>query len=86
MAGAALPGVALADPTYRIFETPDRPSLNFSGSPGLVDMPAAHALPDGQIAIGVSNFAGMTRNTITFQATPRLSASFRYVGVRDWND
>lgn len=86
MAGAALPGVALADPTYRIFETPDRPSLNFYGSPGLVDMPAAHALPDGQIAIGVSNFAGMTRNTITFQATPRLSASFRYVGVRDWND
>ena len=24
MAGAALPGVALADPTYNILETPDR--------------------------------------------------------------
>lgn len=86
MAGAALPGVALADPTYHIFETPDRPSLNFYGSPDLLDMPAAHALKDGQIAIGVSNFAGMIRNTITFQATPRLSASFRYVGVRAWKE
>ncbi|EDQ06508.1 hypothetical protein DSM14862_00250 [Sulfitobacter indolifex] len=52
----------------------------------MLDMPAAHALKDGQIAIGVSNFAGMIRNTITFQATPRMSASFRYVGVRDWYD
>lgn len=86
LAGVALPGVALADPTYDIFETPERPSLNFYGSPGLVDMPTAHALPDGQLAIGVSNFAGMTRTTLTFQATPRLSASFRYVGIRDWTD
>ncbi|WP_236627409.1 YjbH domain-containing protein, partial [Sulfitobacter sp. HI0027] len=86
LAGVALPGVALADPTYDIFDTPERPSLNFYGSPGLVDMPTAHALPDGQLAIGVSNFAGMTRTTLTFQATPRLSASFRYVGIRDWTD
>lgn len=86
LAGVALPGAVLADPTYHIFETPDRPSLNFYGSPGLVDMPTAHALPDGQLTIGISNFAGMTRSTLTFQATPRLSASFRYVGLRDWND
>tara|TARA_R110002049_G_scaffold117332_2_gene270578 strand:+ start:170302 stop:172479 length:2178 start_codon:yes stop_codon:yes gene_type:complete len=75
---------ATADPAG-IFDVPDRPSLNFYGSPGLVDMPTAHALPDGQFVIGVANFAGMTRTTMTFQATPRLSASFRYVGIQDWN-
>lgn len=81
-----MPAAATSDPSYRIFETPERPSLNFYGSPGLIDMPTAHPLPDGGFAIGVSHFAGMTRNTLTFQATPRLSASFRYIGIRDWND
>ena len=83
---AGLPSLGAAESSYHIFEVPDRPSLNFYGSPGLVDMPTAHALPDGQLAIGVSHFGGMTRNTLTFQATPRLSASFRYIGIQDWND
>lgn len=69
----------------QIFNVPDRPSLNFYGSPGLIDMPTADALPDGQFAIGVSNFGGSTRTTLTFQATPRISASFRYVGIKDLN-
>lgn len=68
-----------------IFDVPDRPTLNFYGSPGLVDMPTADVLPDGTFAIGVSHFGGNTRTTFTFQATPRLSASFRYVGIQDWN-
>lgn len=68
-----------------IFDVPDRPTLNFYGSPGLVDMPTAESLPDGTFAIGVSHFGGTTRTTLTFQATPRLSASFRYVGIQDWN-
>ncbi|QFT58055.1 hypothetical protein FIU94_04400 [Sulfitobacter sp. THAF37] len=76
---------ALADDAYDIFAVPDRPSLNFYGSPGLIDMPTGQALPDGQFAVGVSSFGGMTRTTMTFQATPRLSASFRYVGIQDWN-
>ena len=69
----------------QIFGTPDRPTLNFYGSAGLIDMPSADMLPDGQIAVGVSNFGGTTRTTLTFQALPRLSASFRYVGIRDLN-
>ena len=68
-----------------IFNVPDRPTLNFYGSPGLVDMPTADVLPDGTFALGVSTFGGMTRSTMTFQATPRLSFSFRYVGIQDWN-
>ncbi len=70
---------------YDIFALPERPTLNFYGSPGLVDMPTATPLPDGQFAIGVSSFGGNTRSTLTFQVTPRLSASFRYVGIRNAN-
>lgn len=62
-----------------------QPSLNFYGLPGLVDMPTAEALPDGQFVVGISNFAGTTRTTMSFQATPRITASFRYVGIQDWN-
>lgn len=85
-AGAALLcATALSAQSVDIFDVPDRPTLNFYGSPGLVDMPTADVLPDGTFAIGVSNFGGTTRTTLTFQATPRLSASFRYVGIQDWN-
>ena len=82
---AWLPLSAQAQSVDDIFEAPDRPSLNFYGSPGLVDMPTAEALPDGQIAVGISSFGGNTRTTLTFQATPRISASFRYVGIRNAN-
>ena len=78
-------GLAQSAGPDQIFDAPDRPTLNFYGSPGLIDMPTAHALPDGQFAIGVSHFGGTTRTTMTFQATPRLSASFRYVGIQDLN-
>lgn len=87
----ALGSVAMAplstraqDPA-RMFEPVDRPTLNFYGSPGLIDMPSGEALPDGQFTVGISHFGGITRNTLTFQATPRISASFRYNGIQDWN-
>jgi hypothetical protein len=70
---------------HDIFAPQDRPSLNFYGAPGLIDMPSAEALPDGQFALGVSHFGGITRTTATFQALPRVSASFRYIGIQDWN-
>jgi len=61
------------------------PSLNFYGSPGGIDMPSAEMMPDGQFANTVSSFGGQTRVTLTFQATPWMSASFRYHGIRDLN-
>ena len=61
------------------------PTLNFYGVPGLIDLPSAEALPDGQFTIGVSNFAGQTRTNFTFQFSPRISASFRYIGIQDWD-
>jgi hypothetical protein len=61
------------------------PSLNFYGSPGLIDMPSGQMLPDGQFTTALSYFAGQSRFTMTFQATPWMSASFRYNGIRNWN-
>ena len=83
----ALVGVTLAplsthaqDPA-QMFEMRDRPTLNFYGSPGIIDMPSGEALPDRQFTVGISHFGGITRNTLTFQATPRISASFRYLRI-----
>ena len=55
-----------------------RPTLNFYGAPGLIDMPTAEVMPDGEFSVTLSHFGGITRNTLNFQITPRLSGSFRY--------
>ncbi|MEM6587596.1 MAG: YjbH domain-containing protein [Pseudomonadota bacterium] len=57
---------------------------NSFGTPGgLIDMPTAEMAPDGQLSVNVSHFSGYTRSTATFQLTPWLSGSFRYIGVDD---
>ncbi|MEY8830978.1 YjbH domain-containing protein [Sedimentitalea sp. XS_ASV28] len=61
------------------------PSLNFYGSPGIMDMPSAEMLPDGQFTTGISYFGGQARYNLTFQAAPWLSATFRYNSIQDWN-
>lgn len=58
-------------------------SYNTYGYPGLIDMPAAHSRPDGELAFTSSYFAGQLRNTLTFQMLPRLSGSFRYSVLQD---
>lgn len=77
--------IASAQEKTPTFAVSPQPSLNFYGLPGLIDMPSAEPLPDGQVVLGISNFAGTTRTTLSFQATPRITASFRYVGIQDWN-
>lgn len=57
---------------------PDTPSLNFYGSPGLIDMPSADMMPDAQFAASVGHFAGQTRMNLQFQALPRMTVAFRY--------
>ncbi|WP_246139567.1 YjbH domain-containing protein [Falsiphaeobacter marinintestinus] len=76
------PGSAEAAP---VFTPLPPPSLNFYGSPGLMDMPSSAMLPDGQFTTGISYFGGNSRYTLTFQATPWMSASFRYNGIENWN-
>lgn len=49
---------------------------------GLIDMPTAEVAPDAQLSTTVSHGASSTRTTLTFQILPRLSGSFRYVGIK----
>lgn len=62
-----------------------RPSLNFYGATGLIDMPSGEAQPDAYLTASSTHFGPVSRTTLSFQVTPRLSASFRFLGVRDWN-
>ncbi|MEH7828679.1 YjbH domain-containing protein [Gemmobacter denitrificans] len=61
------------------------PSLNFYGAPGLLDMPSGEAMPDGYLSTSSAHFGPISRTTLSFQITPRLSGSFRFLGIRDWN-
>ena len=79
---------ALVAPSAALAEqitAPQSATLNFYGVPGLVDMPSGEALPDGTLAFSVSSFGGQTRTNVTFQFSPRISGSFRYISIRDWN-
>ncbi|OZA19543.1 MAG: hypothetical protein B7Y02_00665 [Rhodobacterales bacterium 17-64-5] len=56
---------------------------NSFGVPGLIDMPAAFSREDAELGFNVSHFKNQTRNTLTFQVSDRLSASFRYAMLYD---
>ena len=58
-------------------------SVNSFGLPGLIDMPIAGSFNDGELGFTSSNHGPNLRNTLTFQALPRVTAAFRYAGVGD---
>ncbi|NIZ10964.1 YjbH domain-containing protein [Pseudooceanicola sp. HF7] len=60
------------------------PALGFYGTPGLIDMPTAYPMPDGEVSLSTDYFADMARLALTFQITPRLSGSFRYALIDDF--
>lgn len=49
------------------------------GTPGLIDMPTGQVLSDGELISTLGYHQGNQRYTLTFQITPRLFGSFRYV-------
>ena len=54
------------------------PALSTYGTPGLVELPTAEVFDDGTLSFGIA-YSGLTlRNTLTFQAFPRIQGSFRY--------
>ncbi len=57
---------------------------NLYGTPGLIDMPSAESAPDAQLSFSSGHFGKTSRNTLTFQITPRLSGSFRYSALRGY--
>jgi hypothetical protein len=64
----------------------DTPSLSTYGTLGLVEIPTAQSLEDGNFAVTVSASGQSLRTTATFQVLPRLSGSFRYAGIDDWSE
>lgn len=62
-----------------------RATLNLYGATGLIDMPSAEVQPDGMLTTSTSHFGPISRTTLSFQISPRLSGSFRFLGIRDWN-
>ncbi|MEL6960638.1 MAG: YjbH domain-containing protein [Pseudomonadota bacterium] len=61
-------------------------TLSSFGTPGLIDMPTAEILDDGEVAITVNRFGDTSRNTYTFQVLPRVYGTFRYSILRDFED
>jgi hypothetical protein len=62
-----------------------KPTLNFNGVAGLLDMPTGESMPDGSLSITSAHFGPISRTTMSFQITPRLSGSFRYMAIRDYD-
>ena len=69
---AALPNLAAAE--ISTVST----SYNIIGMPGLVDLPTAEVAPDSEFVLTYVQYGPQARGALTFQVTPRLTASFRY--------
>ncbi|GAA6209944.1 YjbH domain-containing protein [Cognatishimia sp. WU-CL00825] len=84
---SSLPSIGLAETPNNTpkFEYPKTPTLGFYGTPGLMDMPSAEMLPDGQFVLGYSQFGGNQRLSLSFQPVPWATATFRYNGIEDLN-
>jgi len=63
-------------------ETPA--TLNLFGATGLIDMPSGEPQPDATFSVTSGHFGPMSRTTLTFQISPRLSGSFRYSAIRNY--
>ena len=66
-------------------EAQSQTNYNLYGVPGLIDMPSAGVAPDSEIGTTISRFGNNTRTTLTFQITPRLSGSFRYSAIDNFD-
>ncbi|MCX7287032.1 MAG: YjbH domain-containing protein [Rhodobacterales bacterium] len=76
MSTALCAGPALAEIT---------PTLNINGTTGLIDMPSGDAQDDATFSFSTTLVGPITRSTLSFQITERLSASFRFQTLRDWD-
>lgn len=77
---AALGGIAAASTAF----AQDRVNTNTFGLPGMVDMPTAESLADGELASSIAVTEDQTRITLSFQVTPRLTGAFRYSRIADF--
>ena len=50
------------------------------GLPGIIDLPTAKSLPDGELIVTQQIHRSLARTGLSFQALPGLGVSFRYSG------
>ena len=60
-------------------------SLNLNGTTGLIDMPSGDAQGDATFSFSTATIGSISRTTISFQISERLSGSFRFQTWRDWD-
>jgi len=60
-------------------------SLNTYGNTGLIDMPTAEVMPDGNIAFSYGYVGNSSRATVNFQISPRVEGSIRYSDISGWS-
>ena len=78
-------GASVAWPGTAIPQDREVESFNLYGAPGLIDMPTAQQSPDALLSITTARIGDSTRNTLSFQITPRLSGSFRYSAIGNFD-
>jgi hypothetical protein len=60
-------------------------TLNLNGATGLIDMPSGDAQEDATFSFSLGVIGPITRTTLSFQFSERLSGSFRFQTWRDWD-
>lgn len=58
-------------------------TLNLYGNPGLIDMPSAEQLPDGELSITYGQVGDSKRTSIGFQMLPRVHGTIRLSEITD---
>lgn len=56
-------------------------SRNIIGQHGILEMPVAGSINDGEIGFTVSTVGAINQNVLSFQALPRVYGALRYTGV-----
>ncbi|MDA0740636.1 MAG: YjbH domain-containing protein [Bacteroidetes bacterium] len=65
---------------YKNIVDPKSVSVGNFGLPGIIDMPSAQRLPDGELILTQQLHKTLARSGMSFQLLPRLGVAFRYSG------
>ncbi|MDC0491273.1 YjbH domain-containing protein [Paracoccaceae bacterium] len=74
------PALACLRGCYASDPDPKSMTINNFGLPGIIDLPTAERLPDGELILTQQLHDSLARSGMTFQILPRLGVAFRYSG------
>ncbi len=75
-----VPVLSLFLPLYGAASEVYRPIPGNFVLPGIIDLPTARRLPDGELVVTQQLHKSLARTGIAFQALPRVGVTFRYTG------